>query len=86
MAEPINFVHSNLLLKPPKKQNYSKNIESVVDLPAWSDGEQCVSCWRPTVRERLSILFFGRVWLSVLSGRTQPPVYITGTKTYLREE
>jgi hypothetical protein len=30
-----------------------------------------LSCWRPSWRERLSVILFGRVWLSVNS--TEPP-------------
>ena len=50
-------------------------------LPIWHDGTQCISCWRPSWRERLSILFFGRIWLSVFSGMRQPPVWVWGTRT-----
>jgi hypothetical protein len=52
----------------------------------WSDGEQCVSCWQMTIRERLTALLFGRVWLMVLSGWTQPPVYVEASRSYLQEE
>ena len=34
-----------------------------------------------TFRERLNALFFGRVWLSVMCGSTQPPVWISTDKT-----
>ncbi len=49
-------------------------------LPIYNDGHTCVSCWRPTWRERLSILIFGRVWLGVVSGGTQPPVWLDGQR------
>lgn len=51
-------------------------------LPVWSDGKQCVSCWKPTFKERLNILFGGKVWLGVLSGKTQPPVFISGESVF----
>lgn len=51
-----------------------------------SDGRRCISCWRPGLRERLSILVFGRVWVDVWFGTTQPPIALTGTRTYLREK
>lgn len=75
--EPVAFEQAtNILLKP----------DSLTDalcgpLPVWSNGQQCVSCWRPSWRERLSILIFGRVWLWVWSGRTQPPVRLDGKRT-----
>lgn len=51
-------------------------------LHVWSDGNQCVSCWKPTFKERLNILFGGKVWLGVLSGKTQPPVFVSGTRVF----
>lgn len=45
-------------------------------LDVYTDGETCVSCWRLTLRERISALLFGRCWLGVRSGTTQPPVWI----------
>lgn len=53
-------------------------------LPVWSDGKQCVSCWKPTFKERLNILFTGKVWLGVLSGKTQPPVFVAGESVFAK--
>lgn len=36
----------------------------------------CISCWQMSWRERIKALFTGKVWLVVLSGLTQPPVYV----------
>lgn len=47
-------------------------------LHVWCDGYQCVSVWKATFIERLKILFTGKVWLGVLSGKTQPPVFVSG--------
>jgi hypothetical protein len=74
--KPINFGTSNTLLTKPN----SMTDAECKSLSVFTDGEQCVSCWKPSFRERLSILFYGRIWLSVLSGSTQPPVRIKGTK------
>lgn len=82
--KPINFKHQTKELQPSGKQ-YSGNVIGVQSLPIFSDGEQCVSCWQMTWRERLSALFFGRAWLAILSGSTQPPVVIEITKEYLKE-
>lgn len=81
--KPVSFPQASRILHPPDAA-YSANVEEVQSLEAWSDGEQCVSCWRPTWRERISILFFGRVWLSVLSGWTQPPVAVVATRKFFR--
>lgn len=50
-------------------------------LDVYRDGRTCLSCWRASWRERLSILFFGRVWVWVWSGWTQPPISLLGAKT-----
>ena len=74
--EPIKFEQANKdLLKPEGMTD-----EECGSLPVWSDGKECISLWQMTWRERLSALFFGRVWLSVHSGFTQPPVWLMATK------
>lgn len=82
---PIQFKYANRRLDPPEGKKYSENVAGIDPLPVWTDGEQCVSCWQMTWRERLAALLFGRAWLSVLSGSTQPPVYIEASRTYLKE-
>lgn len=82
--KPVQFKYANKVLQP-SNQKYSSNVEGVVSLPVWTDSEQCVSCWKMSLRERLSALLFGRVWLSLLSGGTQYPVYVQASRGYLRE-
>ena len=82
--KPVWFKFSNQTLQP-SGQEYSENVESVAPLSVWTDGAQCVSCWRMSLRERLSALLFGRVWLALLSGETQPPVSLVASREYLRE-
>jgi hypothetical protein len=68
--EPMNFEQANKnLLKP-----VGMTDEECGSLPVFSDGTQCISLWKMTWRERLSALLFGKVWLWVISGQTQPPV------------
>jgi len=81
---PVEFKYQNNVLQPSDKK-YSKNVTGIDPLPIWTDGEQCVSCWRMSWRERLSALVFGRVWLAILSGRTQPPVWVGASRDYLKE-
>ena len=83
--KPVQFRYSNKILQPSGKQ-YSGNIASVDPLPIWTDDEQCVSCWQMSLRERLSTLIFGRVWIAVLSGGTQPAVYLTASRSYLQKD
>lgn len=68
------------------KQSFkvSKGVGGDADLHYWSDGDQCVSCWKPTRKERLSILINGKVWLGVRSGKTQPAVFVSGEKSIFK--
>ena len=66
---PVIFDQANRnLLKPD-----SMTDEECANLPVYTDGSVCISLWKMTWKERLSALFFGRVWLWVHSGETQPP-------------
>lgn len=74
---PIAFPEATKELQKPA----GMTDEECVPLPVFNDGQQSISCWRPTWRERLSILFFGRVWCGVLFGATQPPIWLMGART-----
>ena len=54
-------------------------------LPIYSDSKMCVSLWQMSWRERLSSLFFGRTWLFVYSGQTQPPVSLVATRDIFKK-
>lgn len=62
---------------------YPENVTGIDLLYVWTDGEQCVSCWKMSWRERLSALLVGHVWLNVLGGQTQSPVYLQVSRQYL---
>lgn len=76
--KPIDFKQSTKVLQRPSTLPESK----CQSLPVWNDGTQCVSCWNATFAERLAILFTGKVWLGVMSGKSQPPVFVSGTKVF----
>mgnify|MGYP006966148151 FL=1 len=78
--KPIDFKQSTKVLQRPSTMTESE----CQSLPVWCDGKQCVSCWKPTLKERLNILFRGKVWLGVLSGKTQPPVFVAGESVFSR--
>ena len=79
--KPIKFKQANKnLLKPD-----SMTDEECSSLWVFTDGGQCVSCWKLSWKQRLAALFFGKVWLGVLSGSTQPPVWLDCTKTVFEE-
>ncbi len=78
--KPINFPQSTKVLQRPSTMAESE----CQSLPVWNDGKQCVSCWKATFKERLNILFTGKVWLGVLSGKTQPPVFVAGESVFVK--
>lgn len=78
---PIKFPEAIKTLQKPE----GWTDEQCGPLPVTSDGMECISCWRPSWRERLSILFFGKIWLEVWSGTTQPPVALSGTRSIFKE-
>ena len=83
--KPVGFRGVTKTLLPSSKGYSAANVASVISLPVWTDGEQCVSCWRMSWWERLMALLFGRVWVSVLSGSTQPPICAVVMREYLKE-
>lgn len=83
--KPINFKYSNKILTPSSKE-YSTDVNSVSNLHIFTNGEQCVSCWKMSFIERIKAMIFGKVWIAILSGETQPPIFCTVEKEYLREQ
>lgn len=73
--KPQTFSEANVILNPPKEKSEDNIGNTIEPLAAFTDGKQCLSCWRMTWRERVSALFFGRVWICLLTGRTQPPIW-----------
>lgn len=76
--KPIDFPQSTKVLQKPS----TMSDDECSSLHVWNDGKQCVSCWKPTFKERMNILFGGKVWLGVLSGKTQPPVFVSGEMVF----
>lgn len=76
--KPIDFPQSTKVLQKP----FTMSDNECSSLHVWNDGKQCVSCWKPTFKERMNILFGGKVWLGVLSGKTQPPVFVSGEMVF----
>lgn len=82
--KPLEFPEQTYVLKANPNQMEIDGTP-VGDLGVYTDGEQTISCWRMTWRERLSALFYGRVWLYVHFGINQPPVALSATKTVFME-
>lgn len=80
--EPIKFKQANKKLSKPENMT----DEECKSLWVYTDGQQCVSCWKLSFIQRVKALLFGKVWLSVLSGATQPPVWLDCEKTVFIEK
>lgn len=80
---PIDFPEKSKVLQRPS----SMTDDECGPLAVYEDPEcrYVVSCWRPSLRERLSLVIFGKLWVSVWSGRTQPPIALKGKKTIFRK-
>ena len=75
--KPIKFKESNKTLNKPE----GWTDEECQPLPVYTDNTQCISCWKMSFKQRLSAIFFGKIWLSVYTGTTQPPVWVDVCKT-----
>lgn len=71
--KPITFDEKNKTLIKPDNMT-DKECSS---LDVYCDSKQCISLWHMSFRERLSTLVFGRIWIYVLSGKTQPPIALS---------
>lgn len=80
--KPIKFKEANKNLLKPQ----SMTDDECSGLWVYTDGEQCISCWKMNWKQRIMALLFGRVWLSVLSGQTQPHVWVDCDKTVFKQE
>ena len=72
---PVSFKEATNNLVPSAPCNLPKGLN------VYADGETCVTRWKLSFFQRLSILFFGRIWLGVKSGYSMPPVWLDCGKT-----
>ncbi len=72
--KPIEFKGQTKVLK--KTPNLTG--EDRYDLPVHYDRAQnsCISRWKLSVLDRFRIAVFGKIWMFVESGVTQPPVWL----------
>lgn len=77
---PIDFPESTKTLSKPAEMTDAE----CRSLPVWNDGKECISVWKAGWKERFNILLTGRVWLGVLSGNTQPPVWVDGCRPFVK--
>ncbi|WP_321385665.1 hypothetical protein [Rhizobium sp.] len=71
MGEPVSFPGQNMVLRAPPGQE-----ETVRDLYTFTNGYCSVSCWQLSAEELAEINRTGMVFISIFSGRSQPPVFV----------
>ena len=70
MGYPIQFKGANTVMRAPE------GAENVQDMHVFRTRHSCVSCWQLTPEELSEINLTGKIFLSVLMGGAQPPVYV----------
>lgn len=78
MGQPTYFPGSNVIMRAPA------GAENVQNMHVFQTRHSCVSCWELSDVERAEINHTGRIFLSVLAGGNQPPVYV-GSESTCRE-
>ncbi len=78
--KPIPFKDQTTELQPNPDQMVIEG-QAVGTLPIFTDGNQVISCWQLSFIERLQALWFGRIWLGIHSGYTQPPVWLSAERS-----
>ena len=80
--KPIEFKgQTKILLRPG-----SMTDEECESLAVFSDGKICLSCWKMGFKERLKALIFGKIWVWIHSGETQPPIALECCKNVFEKE
>lgn len=79
--KPVEFPEANSTLGGGPGKKWGLENGNVVDLPVFRGEGRIISCWQPSLPERLSLLFGGKVWLTVLAARTHSPVALIGAST-----
>ncbi len=67
---PVKFKEHNKV--------YAKDQDEYLSLPVYEDGEdggRVIHCWKLSIRERITLLFTGKLWINVLNfGKPLQPI------------
>ncbi len=73
--KPVDFKEANKTLNAPN------GTPGVLPLRVRSTDTECISLWRVPIKERLRLLFTGKIWCYVMSlTGTQPPISLSVKK------
>ena len=70
-----------------KEVNNIYSGENYLELPAFIEngpngGEEAITCWSLSLKERLTILLQGKIWVCLLTkSKRMPPMFLTTKKT-----
>lgn len=79
MAVPIKWHGANKVLTAPKGRE-----DSVLNLHVFNNGVVSVSVWELTPEEIVDIINRGHIYVMVIGGGSQPPMYV-GNEASCRE-
>lgn len=69
---PKYFKEAKTELKKPA----SMTDEECSSLWIYKQNGTCISLWTTSLWERIKFLFHGHIWIGVLSGESQPPIWL----------
>lgn len=78
--KPVEFEFMNKMLVAPRGQ------PDVMPLPIFTDGVQSVSCWELPPEHLEEVKKTGKIWIGIVSGVTQPPLWVSGTCPIQKQE
>lgn len=74
-----SFEEQTKVLERPKNMTE----EECKSLPIWNgDGSQCISRWELNDDELALVMDTKAIWCSVLSGQTQPPIWLSADRPF----
>lgn len=79
---PIKFKQATVELKKPASMTDEDCGSLFIHQ---SESGECISLWTVPFWQRVKFLFHGKLWLGVLSGKTQPPVWLDMSKEIFTE-
>jgi len=81
--KPVRFEGHDVVLGAPKGWDVEKEGECG-GLPIMREGGACISCWKLDDKERAAIAAGAHVYLAVISGETQPAVWLSVGRSAVR--
>ena len=78
---PVEFDEMTIVLSKPE----GMTDDECMPLPVFRDGKQVVSCWELSKEDLELINQTGRIYLGVVSGKSQPPVFLTVETPFVKK-